>query len=386
MTICHLEQCNDNHLLSHNLLSRLEGEQFYHLTSLQILDLSFNQLTHLAAGLLQNSTFLSNLYLQGNKLATLLTDFLPSTGKLKLLQLEGNPWQCDCRLLHLPPLTSAPPCDKLQDCPATVIALTKLPGAPLLQCHASGWPRPQFTWLKDGNPLVPEASKETEDEMVKKPVHIFSTLRDDPQPGNYTCIAGESSTSIMVVSKLDTGHLITLIVVVAMSTSILLILLILLLFYLWRRSQAKRKEEDRGLTTSLAGLEYRSTKLSTTNTVSKPPRTFTFQASTLDLVEPPENPWSDPPAMVKGVTLPSPGYETIPKMFVAPSLGPRCSGDGSSFGSLNLACGTVAPIAPLPISTPVNVVNNQINTSGLPPSYSPMLVVQRKVDFHFTLI
>ena len=382
------------------------------MTSLKSLDLSFNRLTWLGAGLLQNSPYLSNLYLQGNKLTTLLPDFLPSTGKLKLLQLEGNPWKCDCRLLHLPPLASARPCHKLQDCPATVLALSKLPGTSVLQCHASGWPRPQFTWLRDGNVMVPEAAKETDEELLRKPVHIFSTLREDPQPGNYTCLAGESSASIMVASKSVTGHPITLVVVVAASTSVLLLLLFLLLFYLWRRSHA-RKKEDRGLTTSLAGLEYRSTKLSTTNPVPKPPRTFTSQASTLALVE--------PPPLVKGITFPPsatphfdnkprsrasigtvslnstfieaspcvsprnsshpccgapPGYATLPKRFIAPPLGPRCSGDGSSFASLNLTCGTVAPITPLPngnpISSPVNVVNNPINTSGLPPSYSPM--------------
>jgi len=388
--------------LSHNLLSRLEGEQLNHLTALQSLDLSFNRLTWLGAGLLQNSSFLSNLYLQGNNLVTLLPDFLPSTGRLKLLQLEGNPWQCDCRLLHLPPLASAPPCDKLQDCPARVIALTKVSEAPTLQCHVSGWPRPQVTWWKDGNLVDPEAAKETE-EMLRKPVHIFSAL-PDPQPGNYTCQAGESSTSIMVASKPVSGHPIILVVVVAASTSLLLLLLFLLLFYLWRRSNARKEEEDRGLTTSLAGLEYRSTKLSTTNPVPKPPRTFT----SLALVE--------PPPLVKGVTFPPsaphfdnkprsrasigtvslnstffeaspcvsprnsshpccgapPGYATLPKRFTAPPLGPRCSGDGSSFASLNLTCGPVAPITPLPISAPVNALTTPINTSGLPPSYSPM--------------
>jgi len=394
--------------LSHNLLSRLEGDQLKHLTSLKTLDLSFNRLTWLGAGLLQSSPYLSNLHLQSNKLATLLPDFLPSTGKLKLLQLEGNPWQCDCRLLHLPPI-SAPPCDKLQDCPATVIALSKVPGTSVLKCHASGWPRPHFTWLKDGNIMVPEAAEEKEEDLLRKPVHIFSILREDSQPGNYTCMAGESSASITVASKSVTaGHSITLVIVVAASTSVLLLLLFLLLFHLWRRSHA-RKEEDRGLTTSLAGLEYRSTKLSTTNPVPKPPRTFTSQASTLALVE--------PLPLVKGITFPPsatpyfdnkprsrasigtvslnstfieaspcvsprnsshpccgapPGYATLPKRFIAPPLGPRCSGDGSSFASLNLTCGTVAPVTPLPISTPVNVVNNPINTSGLPPSYSPI--------------
>ena len=240
--------------------------------------------------------------------------------------------------------------------------------------------------------------------MLRKPVHIFSTLRDDPQPGNYTCLAGESSTSIMVASKPVTGQPIILVVVVALSTSLLLLLLFLLLFYLWRRSSARKEEEDRGLTTSLAGLEYRSTKLSTTNPVPKPPRTFTSQASMLAPVE--------PPPLVKGVTFPPsapyfdnkprsrdsigtvslnstffeaspcvsprnsshpccgapPGYATLPKRFTAPPLGPRCSGDGSSFASLNLTCGPVAP------SEPVNVLNTPtpINTSGLPPSYSPM--------------
>ena len=389
---------------SHNLLSRLEGEQLNHLTALKSLDLSFNRLTWLGAGLLQNSSFLSNLFLQGNNLVTLLPDFLPSTGRLKLLQLEGNPWQCDCRLLHLPPLASAPPCDKLQDCPARVIALTKVSGALNLQCHASGWPRPQVTWWKDGNLMDPEAAMETEEEMLRKPVHIFSAL-PNPQPGNYTCQAGESSASIMVASKSARGHPIILVVVVAASTSFLLLLLFLLLFYLWRRSNARKKEEDKGLTTSLAGLEYRSTKLSTTNPVPKPPRTFTSLAPV------------EPPALVKGVTFPPsapyfdnkprsrasigtvslnstffeaspcvsprnsshaccgapPGYATLPKRFIAPPLGPRCSGDGSSFASLNLVtCGPVATTTPLPVSDPANLLNTPINTSGLPPSYSPM--------------
>ena len=105
--------------------------------------------------------------------------------------------------------------------------------------------------------MVPEAAKETE-EMLRKPVHIFSTLRDDPRPGNYTCLAGESSASIMVASKQVTGHPITLVVVVAASTCLLLLLLFLLIFFLWRRSQAKRKEEDRGLTTSLVGKLFTS--------------------------------------------------------------------------------------------------------------------------------
>ena len=51
-----------------------------------------------------------------------------------------------------------------------------------------------------GRISIPEAAKETE-ETLRKPVHIFSTLREDAQPGNYTCIAGESSASIMVASK-----------------------------------------------------------------------------------------------------------------------------------------------------------------------------------------
>ena len=208
-----------------------------------------------------------------------MPDLLPSTGKLKLLQLEGNPWQCDCRLLHLPPISSPPACDKLQDCPATVISLAKLAGAPTLKCQASGWPRPQVTWLRDGDLLVPDVVKEEEEEVSRKPVHINSTL-EDPLPGNYTCRAGNSSAFIMVASESITSHPITLVVLVAASTSVLLLLLFLLLFYLWRRSHARRKQEDRGLTTSLAGLEYRSTKLSTTNPVPKPPRTFTSQAST----------------------------------------------------------------------------------------------------------
>ena len=176
-----------------------------------------------------------------------MPDLLPSTGNLKLLQLEGNPWQCDCRLLHLPPLTSPPPCDELRDCPARVIALTKVFGVPDLQCHVSGWPRPQVSWWKDGNLMVPEDTKEKE-QILRKPVHIFSTLRD-AQPGNYTCLAGESSSSITVASKSVTGHpLILVLLVVLACTS-------LLLFYLWRRSHTT-KEEDSGLTTSLAGLEY----------------------------------------------------------------------------------------------------------------------------------
>ena len=174
-----------------------------HLNSLQSLDLSFNRLNWLGAGLLQNSLFLSNLNLQGNHIATMLPDVLPSTGKLKLLQLEGNPWQCDCRLLHLPPLASAPPCDKLHDCPAIVIALTQAFGAPHIQCQASGWPRPLITWWKNGNLFVPEDVTE-EENLLRKPIHIFSTLFD-VQPGNYTCFAGDSSTSITVASKPFTG-------------------------------------------------------------------------------------------------------------------------------------------------------------------------------------
>ena len=116
---------------------------------------------------------------------------------------------------------------------------------------------PRVTWVKDGIRFVPSVANETE-EMLRKPVHIFSTLQVDPQPGIYTCLAGESSASIIVASKSDTGHPITLVVVVAASTSILLLLLFLLISYLWKRSQAKRKEEDRGLTTSLVGKLFTS--------------------------------------------------------------------------------------------------------------------------------
>ena len=331
---------------------------------------------------------------------------LPSTGKLKLLQLEGNPWQCDCRLLHLLPLSSPPPCDQLQDCPSQVIAFTKK--HQVLECHTSGWPHPKVIWWKDGDRVSPEALKLKED-VLRKPVHIFSTL-EDPHPGNYTCQAGESSATILVESMAGISRDPTY-YYIFIPISLLLFLLFLLLFFLWRRSHKRKKEDSMGLTTSLAGLEYRSTKLSTTNPVPKPPRTFTSSATTLALVEPP---------LIKAVTFPPstphfdnkprsrasigtvslnstffeaspcvsprnssqypccgapPGYATLPKRFIAPPLGPRCSGDGSSFASLNLSCGGVAPITVQPItSTPANasLVNTPINTSGLPPSYSPM--------------
>ena len=79
-----------------------------------------------------------------------------------------------------------------------MIALSKVPGTSVLKCHASGWPRPQFTWLKDGNVMVPEAADEKDEELLRKPVHLFSTLEEDFQPGNYTCMTGESSASIIL--------------------------------------------------------------------------------------------------------------------------------------------------------------------------------------------
>ena len=95
--------------------------------------------------------------------------------------------------------------------------------------------------------MVGEDANEKE-EMSRKPVHIFSTLRD-AQPGNYTCLAGESSTSITVESKPITGHPLTPVVV------ILVVCTSFLLLYLWRRYHTM-KAEDRGLTMSMAGLEY----------------------------------------------------------------------------------------------------------------------------------
>ena len=95
--------------------------------------------------------------------------------------------------------------------------------------------------------MVGEDAKEKE-EMSRKPVHIFSTLRD-AQPGNYTCLAGESSTSIAVESKPITCHPLTpVVVVLVVCTSFLLL-------YLWRRYHTM-KADDRGLTMSMAGLEY----------------------------------------------------------------------------------------------------------------------------------
>ena len=156
---------------SHNLLSRLEGDQLSHLSELRTLDLSFNRLSFLGSGLLQGSPLLVSLHLQGNQLETLLPDVLPSTGKLKILQLAGNRWKCDCRLLHLPELPqSSPACpgQRLSFCPAKVISLSKLPELPsTLECHASGWPRPKITWLREGYRLDADISHEEEEELLR---------------------------------------------------------------------------------------------------------------------------------------------------------------------------------------------------------------------------
>lgn len=174
-----------------------------HLTSLQSLDLSFNAIIYLGVGLLRNSLSLSNLDLQGNHLSTIMPGVLPSTGKLKMLHLAHNLWQCDCRLLHLPQLASAPPCDKLHDCPATVIDIQTIEGH--IQCGVTGWPRPNITWWKNGNLVSPEDTREKEISWWK-PVRIFSTVLD-VNPGNYTCVAGNSSDSITVLSKpVKGGH------------------------------------------------------------------------------------------------------------------------------------------------------------------------------------
>ena len=396
---------------SHNLLSRLEGDQLSHLSGLRTLDLSFNRLSFLGSGLLQGSPLLVSLHLQGNQLETLLPDVLPSTGKLKMLQLAGNRWKCDCRLLHLPELPqSSPACpgQRLSFCPAKVISLSKLPELPSkLECHASGWPRPKITWLREGYPLDADISHEEEEELLRMPVNIMSYL-PNPQSGRYTCQAGNSSLSIFLASESIASYPIGIGALVALSITLILLAFIFLFFCLWRKFHARQKD-GKGLTTSLAGLEYRSTKMSTTNPVPKPPRTFTSEAATLPLVY--------PPPLAKGITFPPstpnflnkprsrasigtvslnsaffdaspcvsprssphpccgapPGYATLPKRFIALPFGPRCSGDGSSIASLNLASGS-SPFIPSSTNTPVLMatVNSPINTSGLPPANSPI--------------
>ena len=314
-----------------------------------------------------------------------------------MLQLAGNRWKCDCRLLHLPELPqSSPACpgQRLSFCPAKVISLSKLPELPFtLECHASGWPIPKITWLREGYPLDADISHEEEEELLWMPVNIMSYL-PNPQSGRYTCQAGNSSLSIFLAPESIASYPIGIGALVALSITLILLALIFLFFCLWRKFHARQKD-DKGLTTSLAGLEYWSTKISTTNPVPKPPRTFTSEAATLPLVY--------PPPLAKGITFPPstpnflnkprsrasigtvslnsaffdaspcvsprssphpccgapPGYATLPKRFIAPPLGPRCSGDGSSIASLNLASGSSSFIPSLKMTFSQNPLSSR---------------------------
>ena len=77
-------------------------DSFQNLDKLRILDLSFNGLHQLDAGLLAPLKSLRELWLNGNQ----LTSVAPNTfnnNAVKLIRLEDNPWHCTCQLEQLRP-------------------------------------------------------------------------------------------------------------------------------------------------------------------------------------------------------------------------------------------------------------------------------------------
>ncbi|KAI4887091.1 hypothetical protein NFI96_000580 [Prochilodus magdalenae] len=84
--------------LGHNQLQSLPIKFLADAYSLELLDLGSNRIENLPVDFLQNSTGLRVLLLDGNRM-----QFLPSSvlqPSLQRMDLEGNPWHCTCSLVE----------------------------------------------------------------------------------------------------------------------------------------------------------------------------------------------------------------------------------------------------------------------------------------------
>lgn len=79
-------------------------DAFFGIKKLQIIDLSFNQLTEIPHGLFDEQKQLNEIYLQNNRnnrLKKLPANFFTFTSTLKLVRLIDNDWDCSCEMLTL---------------------------------------------------------------------------------------------------------------------------------------------------------------------------------------------------------------------------------------------------------------------------------------------
>lgn len=336
--------------LSHNRLSHLGSGQFSPLPSLQVLDLSYNQITVFSSDLSQ-SPRLQTLLLQGNLLTTLSKDTLPGPGaRLRRFELYGNPWHCDCHLLHLRDPLGPERLEAL--CPGDLICAPSLTlqrlgghmGVSRLRCEGSAWPTLWPHWTRDGESLPLEELElleETEkDDTVPRVVisSLSSTL-----PGTYTCHLGSDEASLRLPSSHSSIGLGPLLGVTVTTAIILLLLMVVFLYFLYHRAQ--KSEGEPSPSNSFRVLPYIT---SIPNPLPKPPRTFSQEllltpGSNVTSLASPQ--FSNTPGSRASIgtasmmsidpvpvpTLHSSGYVTLPRSkFCSPMLLLRSPGDGCS--------------------------------------------------------
>ncbi|XP_022104661.1 uncharacterized protein LOC110986779 [Acanthaster planci] len=85
--------------LGHNRLQR--APEFWNLTSMQVVDLSFNQITRIDGDTFAHNAQLQEIYLDHNDLVYLDQEMFEGLQFLETLTLSGNSWWCDCRLLWM---------------------------------------------------------------------------------------------------------------------------------------------------------------------------------------------------------------------------------------------------------------------------------------------
>lgn len=77
-------------------------DAFIDCRALEVLDLSYNNISYFPPGLLDDQPNLEEIYLQGNRLRTLPHTFFLRP-KLRLARLSENPWECSCEMYNWRP-------------------------------------------------------------------------------------------------------------------------------------------------------------------------------------------------------------------------------------------------------------------------------------------
>ena len=140
-------------------------------------------------------------------------------------------------------------------CAPRLLKVSKEPGTSSVQCQASGWPRPQVRWERDGVLLGRNQARENE-ELGSLPRTVTSTLPVS-LPGLYTCLVGSQHASLSLqtlhsgpLSSPQGTSLGTVVGVAAASAALVLFVLMLLLFL------ARRAGEKDIKSTVMGSLQY----------------------------------------------------------------------------------------------------------------------------------